>query len=231
MLQPATLQFLRDIRDNNQREWYHAHKKEYKIAKADFEKAIGEILTVLVQHDEDMMGLRPKDCTFRLFRDVRFSKDKRPYKTNMGAAMARGGRKSWWPGYYIHLEPDGRSFVGGGLYRPPSALLKAVRQEIDYNQSAFKAILDAPAFQQYYGKLSGDTLQRAPKGYNNDHPALSWLKHKDFLGIHPVDDAVWTSKEAVAYVSKALLALQPLKRFLSQPMYDEEVLEALQPTQ
>lgn len=227
MIQPATLQFLQHLSTNNNREWFHANKPAYQAAKADFEAFVTALIDVLSASDPDMHGLQASVCVFRIHRDVRFSKNKAPYKPNFGASITKGGRKSLIPGYYIHLQPDGQSFIGGGLYHPPAPLLKAVRQEIDYNREAFEAVLDAANFTATYGELQGEQLQRAPKGYDPAHPAIKWLKYKDFIAMKHVSDAMWTNTDAVEKVAADLRVLQPLKSFLAMPLADEEVQEAL----
>lgn len=227
MLNPATLHFLQQLSTNNNREWFHANKAAYKSAKADFEAFVTALIDVLSASDADMHELQASACVFRIHRDVRFSKNKAPYKPNFGASITKGGRKSLIPGYYIHLQPNGQSFIGGGLYHPPAPLLKAVRQEIDYNTEAFDALVHAADFTATYSKLQGEQLQRAPKGYDPAHPAIKWLKHKDFIAMKQLPDTMWTSADAVEKVAADLRVLQPLKSFLAMPLADDEVLEAL----
>lgn len=228
MLQESTLEFLRQLSRHNDRDWFQAHKKDYKAAKSDFDQFVDQLIAVLAVEDKDLLGLQAKECVFRIYRDVRFSKNKQPYKPNFGASITKGGRKSIVPGYYIHLQPAEQSFIGGGMYRPPAPLLKAVRQEIDYNQSAFEAILKEPGFVDTYGSIQGDQLVRAPKGYDIDHPAIAWLKYKDIIAMKRVEDTTWTNEGAVQKIAQALLVMKPLKNFLQAPLADEEVKEALQ---
>src|SRR6266567_3625593 len=129
MLQPSTLKFLKELKKNNNKSWFDAHRKEYETAKADFEKFIQSVLDRHSKNDADLKELVAKKCMFRINRDVRFSKDKSPYKTNFGASMNKGGRKSILAGYYFHCEPS-ESFVGGGLWMPMPDDLKKVRTEI-----------------------------------------------------------------------------------------------------
>ena len=125
-----------------------------------------------------------KDCVFRINRDVRFSKNKDPYKTNMGASINSGGKKAMTAGYYFHFEPGGKSFVGGGLYMAEPDKIKKVRQEIDYNWTDFKKILDNKKFKQQYNNLDlseGISLVREPKGYEKDNPAIQYIKLKTIV--------------------------------------------------
>ncbi|MGZ5134058.1 MAG: DUF2461 domain-containing protein, partial [Flavitalea sp.] len=131
MLQQSTLTFLKGLAKNNDKSWFESHRKQYEQAKQDFEGFIKIILEKHCKKDEDLKDLEAKKCTFRINRDIRFSKDKSPYKSNFGASMDRGGKKSIYAGYYFHLEP-GKSFAGGGLWMPMAPEMKKVRQEIDY---------------------------------------------------------------------------------------------------
>lgn len=228
MLQQATIDFLRLLAANNNRDWFQANKTAYQSAKSDFDGFVAALLATLAEQDPDLIGVLPNDCVFRIYRDVRFAKNKQPYKPNFGASLAKGGRKSVVPGYYIHLQPGEQSFIGGGMYRPPAPLLKAVRQEIDYNQAGFEEILQDKKFVNTYGTLQGDQLVRPPKGYAPEHPGIHWLKHKDFIAMKRLEDHVWTQTDGVQQIAQDLLVLKPLKEFLKMPLADEAVLEALQ---
>jgi uncharacterized protein (TIGR02453 family) len=151
---------------------------------------------------------------FRINKDVRFSKDKSPYKTNMGASINPGGKKSMVPGYYIHIEP-GKSFLAGGCYQPMPETLAAIRQEIDYNSSEFKKILSAKDFKTYFKELSQeDKLKTAPKGYDKNHPDKELLQHKHFIVIHHLKDEDVINKNFPLYASKVFKAMLPLNLFL-----------------
>src|ERR1051325_10599551 len=129
MLQTTTLKFLKDLKKNNTKEWFDANRKAYESAKKDFEGLVESVIEQFCKKDEEIGSLKPKDCMFRINRDIRFSKDKSPYKTNFGAFINKGGKKSIYAGYYFHCEP-GENFVGGGLWMPMPDALKKVRQEI-----------------------------------------------------------------------------------------------------
>src|SRR5687767_9545204 len=167
MLQPATLKFLGDLKKNNNKPWFDSHRKEYDAARSDFEKLIGSILDLHSKNDPDLKGLIAKQCMFRINRDIRFSKDKSPYKTNFGASMDRGGKKSIYAGYYFHFEP-GSSFIGGGLWMPMPNELKKVRQEIDYCFDELDKIVQNKKFVSVYKELyRGDdvSLTKVPHGF------------------------------------------------------------------
>jgi uncharacterized protein (TIGR02453 family) len=218
MLQSSTLKFLKDLSKNNNKPWFDAHRKQYEDAKTDFADFVQTVIDKHGKKDPGMAHLKAKDCTFRINRDVRFSKDKSPYKNNMGAYMNPEGKKSILGGYYFHCQP-GQSFVGGGLWMPMPAELSKVRQEIDYNLDAFKKITGAKKFKAIYGDLSRDpeyVLTRVPKGYEADNPAASYLKMKSFVATTPLKDSELVSRELTKKVLDAFETLQPLLRFINE---------------
>lgn len=218
MLQPATLKFLKNLRKNNNKPWFDAHRDEYDAARSDFEQFIQAVLDGHSKNDPDLKELTAKKCLFRINRDVRFSKDKSPYKSNFGASMDKGGKKSGLAGYYFHLEP-GKSFVGGGLWMPEPPVVKRVRQEIDYSLEEFKKIVTAKKFKSYYGDLyTGENVQLAkvPQGFEKDNPAAEYLRFKSWLVLHELPDAELTSTSLVKNTIEAYKLLQPLTRFLNR---------------
>ena len=221
MLQTSTFKFLKDLKKNNNKPWFDKNRKVYEAAKADF---ISFIQAVIDQHgkkDASIKNLLAKDCLFRINRDVRFAKDKSPYKTNMGASINKGGRKAEnSAGYYFHLEPGG-VFTGGGIWMPMPDELKKVRQEIDYNFTDFKKIIAAKKFKTVYGELSSNPeykLSRVPKGYDPENPAAEFLKLKSYIAMIKISDADLTSKDLVKKTVAAFQALQPLIEFLNKSM-------------
>ena len=218
MLQSSSLKFLKDLSKNNDRSWFEAHRKQYEQTKEDFENFVQAVLDRHSKKDSDLNELTAKKCTFRINRDIRFSKDKSPYKTNMGASMARGGKKSVFSGYYFHLEP-GKSFVGGGLWMPMPPEMKKVRQEIDYCYDEFKGIVSAKKFKAVYKELySGDDvkLTKVPQGFEKDNPAAEYLKLKSWLAMKDLADEEITSKDLLKKTCDALETLQPLIKFLNR---------------
>ncbi len=206
MLKSTTIKFLKDLSKNNNKSWFEAHRKNYEEAKTDFAGFIQSIIDKHGKKDEGIAHLKSKDCMFRINRDVRFSKDKSPYKNNMGAYINKGGKKSVYGGYYFHCQP-GQSFAGGGLWMPMPAELSKVRQEIDYNFDTFKKIIGSKKFKSVYDDLSRDSeyiLSRIPKGYEADNPAAEYLKLKSFVSMIPLKDADLISKDLA---KKVLLAL------------------------
>lgn len=218
MLATSTLSFLRSLAKHNDRGWFEEHRKSYESAKSDTESLLGDVIRRLGAIDEDVAGHIPRQCLFRIHRDVRFSKDKAPYKTHLGAYLSKGGRKSNLSGYYLHIEP-GASFAAGGLWMPMAPELARVRQEIDYCFEEFRSILTASPFRKRFGDLRLDEevkLTRMPKGYEVDNPAADYLRLKSFIASYPLTDAMLTEKKASKTVSDAFCALTPLVRFLNR---------------
>jgi uncharacterized protein (TIGR02453 family) len=220
MLKSSTLKFLRELEKNNNRPWFNENKPKFQEAKQDFEMFIAEFINRLAKVDPDVADLESKSCVFRIYRDVRFSKDKSPYKTNFGASMNKGGRKVSFPGYYIHVKP-GESFIGGGLYHPEKKMLNAVRQEIDYNENEFLRIVEIKKFRDIFGDIYGDRLKKAPKGYQPDNPMIEWLKMKDFVFMHEFDEEILLKEDGMDYLIGKMKLLKPFVQFIKQPFYDE----------
>lgn len=220
MLQQSTIKFLKDLKKNNDKSWFEAHRNQYDNAKLDYEDFIQAVLDRHSKKDEDIKELTAKQCMFRINRDVRFSKDKSPYKSNFGASMNRGGKKSVFAGYYFHCEP-GKSFVGGGLWMPMPSEMKRVRQEIDYSLDEFRQIITSKKFKSVYGELySGEDskLTKVPQGFEKDNPAAEYLKLKSWLAMREVSDAELTSRDLLKKTTEALEALQPLVKFLNRAL-------------
>ncbi len=223
MLNPKTLQFLSKLKKNNSREWFNQHRDDYDAAKENFIELVNHILANSSQFDEELSLLTYKDCIFRINRDVRFSKNKDPYKNNMAAYFVKGGKKSWLAGYYFHCEPGGKSFIGGGLYGGEPDQIKKVRQEIDYNWEEFKGILQHKQFKKLFEDLSrqeGMSLIREPKGYEKDNPAIDYIKLKNFIVSVPVTDEELTDKKLIKKMITCFTAMQPLLQFLNRAMED-----------
>ena len=221
MFHSSTVSFLKELKKNNNKTWFDNHKSKYLSAKIDFENFVHEIIITISAFDDDIKELQAKNCTFRINRDIRFSKDKTPYKTNMGASFNRGGKKSIFAGYYFHLEPGGKSFVGGGLWMPEAIGLKKLRQEIDYCFPEFKKIITSPSFKNQYQGLEmneGQMLVNVPKGYDKENPAASFLKLKSFVATKNIRDTLLTKAGLAKETEQAFKALMPLVKFMNRSM-------------
>jgi uncharacterized protein (TIGR02453 family) len=212
-----TLQFLKNLKENNTREWFEINKPNYLIAKEEFELFTNKIIKGLIKFDKKISpDLKAKDCTFRIYKDVRFSKDKSPYKTNMGASINPGGKKSLIPGYYLHLEPSG-SFLAGGVYMPMPEMLHAIRQEIDYNSKPFLKILNSAAFKNYFkGIDEADKLKNPPKGFDKEHPLVEILKNKHFVVSHYFSDKEILNINAEKTIIEGFKAMLPFLEYLRE---------------
>jgi uncharacterized protein (TIGR02453 family) len=221
MLQSPTIKFLKDLKKNNNKPWFDKNRSSYEKAKADFAGFIQKVIDLHGKKDTSINTLVAKDCLFRINRDVRFAKDKSPYKSNFGASINKGGRKAEnSAGYYFQVQP-GRNFAGGGIWMPAPNELKKVRQEIDYNFADFKKIIGAKKFKSVYGDLDRSDeflLRRVPKGYEPDNPAADYLKLKSFVAISFFSDADLTSKDLLKKTVAAFEALQPVVEFINNSM-------------
>jgi len=220
MLQSSTLRFLKGLKKNNNKPWFDAHRKQYEAARDDFETFIQAVLVKHSKNDPDLKELTAKKCMFRINRDIRFAKDKSPYKTNFGASMDKGGRKSGLAGYYFHLEP-GKSFLGGGIWMPQPEYLRKIRQEIDYCLDEFTKILSAKKFKAVYKELYiGEDVQlsKLPHGFEKNNPAAEYLKFKSWLVLADIGDSTLTSKDLLNKTVEAFYIMQPFVKFLNRPL-------------
>ena len=215
-MQSSTLQFLRNLEKNNNREWFNENKTLYQEAQQDVISFVEKLIEEMVDFDEEMGKLEAKKSVFRIYRDTRFSKDKTPYKTNFGAGLGMGkGNKI--SGYYLHIEP-GKSFLAGGVYKPEPSVLKTIRQEISAFGDEFKAILEQDEFRNYFRGLSvEDKLKKVPQGFEKDDKMAEYLKLKHFIVTHPVSDEQLLSENAFKEFAKIFKAMKPLNDFLQTP--------------
>ncbi|MCO6496611.1 MAG: DUF2461 domain-containing protein [Chitinophagaceae bacterium] len=219
MLQPSTVRFLSQLKRNNNKPWFDAHREQYLAAKEDFDNLVQEIINEYGKVDPEIGALQVKDCVFRIYRDIRFSKDKTPYKTHFAAGFNRGGKRVHFPGFYFHVQPGGLTYCGGGIWHPDNEELKKVRQEIDYNLEEFEAILNEKKFKKLFGPLEeDDKLTRAPKGYEEDNPAIEYLKLKSFITGVAFDDEALTHKGLVTKVVNTFKTMKPFIDFLSRAL-------------
>jgi uncharacterized protein (TIGR02453 family) len=216
MMKRTILSFLEQLQENNNREWFHANKSIYDEAKREFEVFIDSLIPAIAKFDDSVKQMTAKDCIFRIFRDVRFAKDKSPYKTNFGAFIAKGGRKNHGPGYYFHIQP-GECFLSGGVWMPEPEVMKKVRQEIYYNIDEFKSILNSKTFLKYFSGIDDwDRQKTAPKEYPKDFPDVELLKNRSFTISHKLDDKILHSDELFDYTIGVYQIMQPYNAFLAR---------------
>lgn len=223
MLSSKTLQFLEDLKENNNREWFLANKSYYEEYKKEYHQLISDFLEEMVPFDDSLRNLEPKKCAFRINRDIRFSKDKSPYKTHMGIWMTTDQNRSNSPGYYVHIEKGG-SFIAVGLHVPEAADLKKVRKEIAYFYEDLEEIVNDKDFKKIYSELDrteANSLKTAPKDYEKDHPAIEFLKLKSFTVSQKLDDKSLFEKDFVKKTAKKLITAKPLNDFLTRGLNTE----------
>lgn len=219
MIKAETLDFLKDLVENNNRDWFLEHKNVYEQARENVIEFAGELLRELSKTDPLVNAATdPKKCVMRIYRDVRFSKDKTPYKNNFGINFKTGAGNAEL-GYYLHIQPE-KSFVGGGYWMPQAEHLKAIRQEIDYNGADLNAIVSEASFIDDFSAFDQqEQLKNNPKGYEADHPYLNLLKLKSFAAVHSLSDKELTEKSAVEKAVKYLEKIHPLNNFLNQALH------------
>ncbi|MEJ0054232.1 MAG: DUF2461 domain-containing protein [Bacteroidota bacterium] len=213
---PYIFKFLKAIAKHNDRVWFEKNKDTYLQSKEYFEEFVTKFLIRLTNLNPEYAALNPKKLIFRIYRDVRFSKDKKPYKINMSAGFSPNGKLVQEPGYYLHIQP-GASFIAGGIYMPDADVLAKIRQEIDYNGDKIEKVLSDKKFKKWYGGLEAeDRLKTVPKGYAKDHPRIELLKNKSFIVSHSFADAEVTDKKFMKQLEEACKVMKPLNSFLKE---------------
>jgi uncharacterized protein (TIGR02453 family) len=206
------LGFVRALKRNNNRDWFQAHRDDYEVARAHFEEFVAALLHEL-SRTEPLADVSPRDCIFRLNRDLRFSKDKTPYKPYMSAYIAPGGRKSRRMGYYVHIEP-GNTLLAGGLHEPDPRQLASWRAAIDRDPRPFKRVVAAAAFRRTFGEVRGERLKTVPRGYPRDHPEADLLRLKSITVIRQVPDAQVIAPTFLHEALKTFKAMKPFLQYL-----------------
>lgn len=215
MLTNEILKFLDELSKNNNKEWFENNRKRYEKVQTEIKSFIATWIEEYSKIDESIAHLDPKKCTFRINRDVRFSTNKTPYKNNLGAYLAKGGKGSNYAGFYLHLEPN-NCFFGAGNYQPIPEDLAKIRQEIDYNFSDFKKVLSNKKLTANFDKLSQENkLKRPPKGYDENNEAIEYLKLKGFTVFKKLKDNEITSKDFVKNITELSTSVKPFIDFLN----------------
>ena len=220
-LSPSLLAFLRDLRVNNTREWFAENKATYDLVKKDFDAWTNELISEFADF-ENMDGVLLKHCSYRIYRDVRFSKNKEPYKTWFSASFSEGGRKSGLMDYYVHIDPNGASFLGGGMYSPTPEQLAAFRQEVDYNADGLRKIIRDPKFTAVFGEEVGESLVRIPKGFDAEHPEAELLKKKQLFFWKKYSDSAVCSADFTKQLIADAKVLKPFLDFMNAVFFEKE---------
>ncbi len=224
MLKNESLQFLDDLKNNNNREWFLENKKRYEVFKKDYQHLVADFLDAMKPMDSSLELLEVKDCTFRINRDIRFSKDKSPYKTHLGIWISSGAKNKNRSGYYIHIE-RGESFIAGGFYAPGPDDLKKLRKEIAFFYEDLLDILKEPDFKWEFGDFNrneANTLKTSPKDYDKDHPAIDFLRLKSFETMQKFDISEALKKNFVSKMSNKLILIKPLNDFINRALTAED---------
>ncbi len=216
-----TFQFLKQLDKNNNRDWFEQNRPAYENAKKEVTRFAEEMINLLAVEEPGFAELKAQQCMFRINRDVRFSKDKRPYKNNLGVYFNTQGKKSETGGYYVHIQP-GNSFIAAGIWHPSPQVLAAVRQEIDYNFDEWKKIVDSRSFIKSISApvTENETLTRPPKGYDADNPAIEYIKLKSIIASKKLDDDFLMHSSAPANTMKLLKNYTPMLQFVNRAISD-----------
>ena len=215
---PLIFDFETQLNLNNSTEWFNDNRTKYEKARKEYIAFIEKLIIEISKFDESIKNVSAKDCIFRINRDIRFSKDKRPYKTNFGAYIVKGGRKSPYAGYYLHLEPN-ESFISGGLYMPMPEVLKSMRKEIFYNVEDYKKIIYDSVFSSYYGEVQGNKLVNPPKDYSKDFKDIDLLKLKDYYVWHKIANKDFEKKNIMDELIDGFKILIPFNTFINHAVY------------
>ena len=217
MLSRETIEFLKTLEKNNEREWFNANKPAFVKANDNVIAVTGELVSRISKFDPEVSGIDPKSCVFRIYRDVRFSKDKSPYKTNLGAFIAPGGKKGLAPGYYFHIQPN-MFFAAAGKHMPDASETLKIRNAIASDTKEFLRIVESKSFKKRFGDLDGDSLSRPPKGFAAEHSAIEYLKLKSFTVSENFTVAEATSKDYPKLLAESFKAAFPLVSFLREAL-------------
>lgn len=218
-IHPKTLSFLKNLKNNNNKPWFDKHKPQYDEIRNEFILFIDELINRLNKTDNTIGEQEASKCIYRIYRDLRFSKDKTPYKKYIAASVARGGRKSNYAGYYVHIEPGGNSYFGAGVWHPEPKDLQKIRQEIDYNLNDYKKIVEKRSFVKAFGEPFDDKQKTVPQTYAADNPAIEYLKYRSFIyGADFISDKTVTSLSFMNELTRMAKELSPFVLFLNRAM-------------
>ena len=226
------LSFLDGIKKQNSREWFTEHKEEYNAVRADFEEGISAAILRISEFDSSVKHLTVKDTTYRFYRDTRFSTDKSPYKTHLGAYIAAHGKKAFHGGYYIHLEP-GHCLVSGGNYWLPTNILTSCRNEIMANIDQWRKIVESKTFVETFGHPGGnnwdspkgfglESLKTAPSGFPRDYEFIQYIRMKDYCCWKAVPDSFFEGDKWLDDMSEILKIGKPMMDFINSVIDDYE---------
>lgn len=211
-----TLPFLRELANNNNREWFAEHKTRYQILHSELLDFTDGLIGVLIAHDPLLIGVEPKNCLFRIYKDARFARDGAPYKSHFGIHVVSSGKRSDFnrAGFYLHIEPNA-SMIAGGAHSPSPEWLKQIRLRISNNGSELQAILQDKNFKKYFGEVQGERLLRPPQGFSKDDANIELIKYKTLWVKRDVSDETIAGTKLHILIDKVFTAYQPFQQFLN----------------
>ena len=215
-IKKETVQFLRDLRKNNNRDWFNKNKDKYVEANQNWLDFVGSLIGNVSKFDKGVAKMQPKDCVFRIYRDTRFSKDKSPYKAHFGARLMPHGNSCGAGGYYLHLEP-GNIFLAGGCHMLEPKELKALRNEISENSKGFLKLVNDKTFKSTF-EIAGEKLANVPKGFDKEDSMGEYLKHKELIIMHHVSEKDITADKFADYCAKIFKSMVPFNSFVNKPV-------------
>jgi len=215
------LNFLSDLKANNNREWFADNKLRYVNAAEKFEFLINVLQLKIKNFDSSIDVNSAKDCIFRIYKDTRFSNNKEPYKSNMGAYISKGGKKSFNAGYYVHVEPN-MSFAGGGIYCPPAPILKHLRYDLAHDADGFRSILNNPVFKLNFNTLGGEQVKTVPRGYDKNHPNIDLLRYTSYIVMRNFSDEEIVSDNYVSQLTELFELQKPFNDYLNSIIKNAE---------
>ncbi len=209
-----TLEFLSQLSEHNNREWFQANKSAFEVSKKEVVALCTYIHNTLGKQAPEILRDDPSKALFRIYRDTRFSNDKTPYKNNLGFWLAPGSKQDIRAGFYVHIQPEA-SFIAAGIWMPPAPELQAIRQEIYFRHEELSAVLSQSKLRKVWGDLEGEQLKTAPKGYDKDHPAIDLLKFKSLVLTKNYSNKALLSEAWKDEVVEHLVLTIPVVRFLN----------------
>jgi uncharacterized protein (TIGR02453 family) len=224
---PRLTAFLADLAENNRRDWFEEHRAEYQDLREQFTAFVGEIIERTADFDERIRWKDPKECLFRIYRDVRFSNDKSPYKTTFSAYVSEQNRRGAPPGYYLEVDEKGVMLAAAGIWLPPADVLARLRASLAEHPERFEKVLRARGFRKAFGELQGDRLTRPPRGYTAETPLIEHIKRKSYIVWRETDAREITHDDALTYVTDSFRTARPLVEWVrgvleSAPADDED---------
>ena len=217
----TTISFLCELIANNHKEWFDVNRNYYREAQDEFNRFIDRLIPEIRLFDPTIGSITAKDCVYRIYRDVRFSNDKTPYKNHFGAYIAQGGRKSLLGGYYFHIEPSDAGYLNhslwaGGIYCPDAGTLRAIRTDIYEHADEYKSIIQNEEFAGTFNWFDGNMLTTAPKGFPKDYPDIELIKRKDYTYYRNIDEQTLLSDRLLEESIRVFRMMLPFNRFMNR---------------